>query len=135
MAHLLCAALFCGKWTHEREKKRHARKTIHFKVRLIILRSKSVYVKIFSVKFKCFTVRIYYMYNYLSIDSFINLDQDLSKSTKILVKLRPVFEFQKQQNGWRNMEALFLLWKFRIFVANWSWFQVKISFGLEMRAF
>ena len=70
-----------------------------------------------------------------TIDSFIDLDQDLSKSSKILVKLRPVFEFQKNLNGWRNMEALFLSWKFRIFVANWSWIQVKILFGLEMRAF
>ena len=33
------------------------------------------------------------------------------------------------------MEALFILWKFWIFVANQSWFQVKILFGLEMKAF
>ena len=31
----------------------------------------------------------------LAIDSFINLDQDLQKLLKILVKLRPVFELEK----------------------------------------
>ena len=41
------------------------------------------------------------------IDSFVNLDQDISKSLKNLAKLRPVFQFKK--NGWRNMEALFIL--------------------------
>ena len=32
---------------------------------------------------------------YYAIDSYINLDQDISTLSKNLVELRPVFEFQK----------------------------------------
>ena len=46
-----------------------------------------------------------------------------------------MFELEKIWNGCRYLEALFLLWKFRIFVAIWSWFQANNLFGLEMRAF
>ena len=87
----------------------------------------------FPIKIQSYSVKTWIVS--FDIDSFINLDQDLKKSLKILVKLRPVFELEKIWNGCRYLEALFLLWKFRIFVAIWSWFQANNLFGFEIRAF
>ena len=77
---------------------------------------------------------------YPGSDSFVSWKALLTwtriskKLSKMLVKLRPVFELEEIWNGCRYLEVLFLLWKFRIFVAIWSWFQSYNLFGLEMRA-
>ena len=70
-----------------------------------------------------------------SIDSFINLVKDVTDIVGSCGSVETVVWVWKNVKLLEISASTFLFWKFRIFVAIWSCYQLTISFCLEMRAY